>query len=282
MNARPVKFITLVVILVLGCTTITNLTRSTPQPTIIAETTVPTTHPPQAGFQHFENEFLAFDYPKELKTFVGGGAEFLCYPDYQLGGELLVGLGDTKFVHFDKYYRSIRIFRLPMPSDVDLKAIMQAAYDQEKIKFPLDEGVLDATGPVTVAGYPAYQKTYRVYSGEPAYDLRDIWIEKDGDIILVSIWSQYTNPEEFAAFQAEADLFINSLKFKSGTITTNASPEELLPTEAGGSLPVPTQAVSTPTPAAETNTRPAMLYVSHIEGSLEIFGQRWFAAFLVT
>jgi hypothetical protein len=82
--------------------------------------------------------------------------------------------------------RSIRIFRLPIPPGSNLEAIMLEAYRQAGAKFPQETGVLDASGPVTIDGLPAYQKTYRVYSGEPAYELRDIWVQKDQEQFIVS------------------------------------------------------------------------------------------------
>ena len=163
-------------------------------------------------------------------------------------------------------------FPLPMPSGLDLQAMMQAAYDQVEPRFPQNQGTLDTTGPVTIDGYSAYQKTYRVYSGEPAYELRDIWVQKDSEIFLVSIWSEYTNPEDFAEFQADANLLLVSLDIKSVTVSTDTSPIEILPTEVGGSQTRPPQAVLPQTPLPETNPRPQLLYVSHMEGGMEIFG----------
>jgi len=131
-----------------------------------------------------------------------------------LGGELVVGLGDPKFINFDTYFRSIRIFRLPMPPGSNLEAIFLEAYRQAEKKFPLQKGVLNSNGPVTIDGLAAIQKTYRVYSGEPAYELRDIWIQKSDVLFVVSIWTEYTNPDDFTVFQSGADMLLKSLKLK--------------------------------------------------------------------
>ena len=182
--------------------------KPTPEPT-------PSPSPyPDSMLLHFENDVVAFDYLKGMKLYTTGDPAFVCYPDIQLGGELVVGLGDPKFINFDTYFRSIRIFRLPMPPGSNLEATFLEAYRQAEKKLPLQNGVLDANGPVTVAGLAALQKTYRVYSGEPAYELRDIWVQKDDVLFVVSIWTEYTNPDDFAAFQAIADMFINSLQIK--------------------------------------------------------------------
>ena len=169
---------------------------------------------PEAMLLHYEDQVVAFDYLKGLKVYAAGDPAFVCYPDFELGGELVVGLGDPKFTGFDKYYRSIRIFHRPMPPGSNLEGIMLEAYRQAETKFPQQSGVLDASGPVTVDGLPAYQKTYRVYSGEPAYELRDIWVQKDHELFIVSIWTEYTNPDDFAAFEAGADVLLQSLDIK--------------------------------------------------------------------
>ena len=127
---------------------------------------------------------------------------------------MVAGLGDPKLSGFDRYYRSIRIFRQSMPPGSNLEAIMLDAYRQAEARYPRSNGVMDATGPVTVAGLSAYQWTYRVYSGEPAYELRDVWVPSGDGLFIISIWTEYTNPDDFAAFQAGAEAFLKSLRIK--------------------------------------------------------------------
>jgi hypothetical protein len=163
---------------------------------------------------HFENDVVAFDYLKGMKLYTTGDPAFVCYPDIQLGGELVVGLGDPKFINFDTYFRSIRITRLPMPPGSNLEAMFLEAYRPVETKYFPQNGILNANGPVTVAGLAALQKTYRVYSGEPTYELRDIWIQKGDVLFVVSIWTEYTNPDDFTVFQSGADMLLKSLKLK--------------------------------------------------------------------
>ena len=91
---------------------------------------------------------------------------------------------------------------------------MYEAYLLPQVKFPHEKGVMDATGPVTVAGLSTFQWTYRISSGESAYELRDVWVPKDGELFIISIWTEYTNPDDFAVFQAGADLLLKSLHLK--------------------------------------------------------------------
>jgi hypothetical protein len=42
----------------------------------------------------------------------------------------------------------------------------------------------------------------------------DVWLELNDQFYIVSIWSEYTNPDDFWAFQAGADALVKSLVFK--------------------------------------------------------------------
>jgi hypothetical protein len=158
---------------------------------------------------HFENEQVAFDYPDGWKIYTAGDPAFVTYP-IQLGGELVAGMADPRLYGGQFMARFIALFRQPLPPGADVEQVMQEAYSQ----VILAESVLSADGPVTIAGLPAYQKTYRTYAGEPAFDMRDIWAERGGEIFRLSIWTNYGNPEFFAAFQSIADKFIESLEIK--------------------------------------------------------------------
>jgi hypothetical protein len=205
MNTRssrhPAIWIALVIVFAMACNAITPLF-------------TPLQATPTAEILHFENELVAFDYKYEkgMEVFEAGNAPFQCNPPFELGGELVVGLGIYKYSGLDIYNRSIRIFRQPMPFDSNLETIMREAY--QKAEVPRDEGVVNATGPVTVDGLSAFQWTYHVYVGEPAFEMRDVWIPKDGELFIIAIWTQWGNPDSFAAFQADADMFLKSLRFK--------------------------------------------------------------------
>ena len=201
-NCHPAIWIALVIVFTMACNVITPLF-------------TPFQATPTAEILHFENDRVVFDYKytKGMKVFEGWDATFRCNPNFELGGEWVVGLGIYKYPNLDIYPRSIRIFRQPMPSDSNLETIMQEAYQKATIQSRV-KGAVDATGPVTVDGLPAFQWTYRVFVGEPAYEMRDVWIPKDGELFIIAIWTQYGNQESFAAFQADADAFLNSLHIK--------------------------------------------------------------------
>jgi len=186
-------------------------------PLVETPTPEPTPSPtlfPASLILHFENDVVAFDYLEELMVYNAGDATFQVYPDFKLGDDLVVGLGDPRFIGFDNYYRSIRILRQTIPAGSNLETIMFDTYREAEKKFPQENGILNANGVITFNGFTAVQRTYRVYSGEPAYELRDIWTQKDNEIFIIAIWTEYTNPDDFAAFEAGADLLLQSLLIK--------------------------------------------------------------------
>jgi hypothetical protein len=193
---HPVILLAFSILLALACNSFTVFSTATP------------------GLLHFENEFVSFDYLPGMDLHPSPVGSFQSIPDYQLGGEFVVGLGDLQFSNSDRYFRSIRISRQPMPSGSNLETIMQEAYLQADPYDLWGPGVMVSAVPVTVAGLPALQTTYRRYIGEPAYELRDVWIPKEDALFIVAIWTQYTNPEALAAFQAHANLLLNSLQIK--------------------------------------------------------------------
>jgi len=62
--------------------------------------------------------------------------------------------------------------------------------------------------------HDAVQKELCIYSGEPAYELRDVWIRVDNEFYIVSIGTEWTNPEDFDAFESMADDLLESLVIK--------------------------------------------------------------------
>jgi hypothetical protein len=176
-------------------------------------TIAPTTLP-QDLFLHFENNEIAFDYLKGMNIFTNDDSKLVRYPEIHLGGEMIVGLGAPGFYSFDTYYRSIGIFRREIPVGSNFEAVFINAYEKADPRIQRVPGIMVDHKILIVDGVDAIQFAYRVYSGEPAYELRDIWFEKEGLVYTISIWTEYTNPDDFAYFQATADMLIKSLNIK--------------------------------------------------------------------
>ncbi len=224
MRARD-HLLWLVIPLALACNALDIPSTPTPAPTAITS----------VKFLHFENEIVAFDYPEWMKLHPAGVPEVGWYPNIQLGGQPVVGLGDPNFFGHETYFRSIRIARRLLPTGSDPKGVAEETYARPQ-KLGLHQGVLDATGAVTIAGRPAYQKTYRVYSGEPAYELRDIWVQNQDQLLIISVWTEFTNREDLAAFQATADRLLTSLEIKDNPPEIRETP---VPTATTPPTPVP-------------------------------------------
>ena len=177
-------------------------------------TPAPTPYPPSL-LMHYEDDAVAFDYPLELKAFgAGADAAYAVYPDYHLAGELMVGLGDPQFLTFDKYHRSISISEMEVPPGSSIELLWMEAYQNIEEKYHPQESTIERPSLVNVNGYDAMQKSYRIYSGEPAYELRDLWMQKENRGFLISIWTIYTNPQDYERFQAGADALLDSIVFK--------------------------------------------------------------------
>jgi len=195
-----------ITIIALACQTLTLPSKPTAAPTSSAD----------SRLLHFDNEWVAFDYPRELKVHSAGDKTFRWYPELDLGGELLAGLGDPQVFAYEMYFRSIRIMRLKVPAGYDLQKMMSETYDRIGQRNPIYEGALKTSGPVTVSGMAAYQKTYRVFSGEPAYDLRDIWVPHNGMLDIIAIATAWHDPDTFAKYESLSDGIVMSLVIKEG------------------------------------------------------------------
>jgi hypothetical protein len=163
---------------------------------------------------HFENEVVAFEYPEGLQVHQAGDANWRVHPDVDLGGELLVGLGDPRQSHSERYYRSISIARRLAPvQHTDLARLMTEVYAQLVIE-PADApigGVPGADGPITVNGHSAIQKVYRI----PAlYERRDIWIPVDQGLFIVTVAYEWTTYQDVIDFNVVADGILRSLILK--------------------------------------------------------------------
>jgi hypothetical protein len=186
-------------------------------PLVVVPTMTPTPAPtayPTSLLLHYEDEAVAFDYPLELKVHDAADASYVVYPDYQLAEEQMVGLGDPQFLTFDKYHRSISIYKMEVPKGGSIELIWMEAYNRIQDKYKPQESSFGRPTLINVNGYGTMQRTYRIYSGEPAYELRDLWMQRENAGYLISIWTIYTNPEDYARFQSGAEALLDSIVFK--------------------------------------------------------------------
>ena len=163
---------------------------------------------------HYEEELLAFDYPQGLSQLPPGEGSSSCFPNFPYGGEWLIGLGDSRFQINGIYYHCILVNNRPWPSGSNMEAVLLGIYEQIQARDPLEPSSLLSTGPIRVAGQIGFQWVFRMTAGEPSYELRDIWWEPDNRIYIISIRTEFTSPNDFWAFNSEAQALLDSLIIK--------------------------------------------------------------------
>jgi hypothetical protein len=180
-------------------------------------TTAPTPTPPGKGtsaLQHYENKWLAFDYPANFKVHEPDDESAAWNPPVDFGGETLAFLGDPAFFEDGTCYRHIRISRLSACTCVDLAEVMDDQYGALDPRWILEESPMQPPALFNIGGMRTAQKIYRVYWGEPAYDMRDVWVRRGTDVYIVSIYTRWTEPDDLALFQSTADRILASLVIK--------------------------------------------------------------------
>jgi len=207
---RPSIIASVLVTAILACQTLTPGPPPEPGP---AKPSPAPTVPFSQRQAHFENQWVAFDHPEGLEVYAAGDATFLSYLDIDLGGDLVVGLGDPRLAHSGRYWRSIRILRRALPAGMDLTQLMTETYAQwilERASPPIG-GEPGADGPVTVNARGAVQKVYRV---DPSYEHRDIWIPVNAEVFIISIGYMWTTYQDVTDFNALADGILRTLVIK--------------------------------------------------------------------
>ena len=180
---------------------------------------VPTAAPTSrfnAALRHFEDQWVAFDYPQGLVVYEGPDPAFKwCLQDeVHVGGEQVVGLGDAQARADDVYLRSIRITHQGVTAGEDVPRMMQELYRSFDATYDMANPVLPLPQSIIVDGGAAHQQSYRIYWGEPAFDFRDVWIPHGDALYIVSILIRWSNPEAMARFNASADVVLRSLVIK--------------------------------------------------------------------
>jgi hypothetical protein len=180
---------------------------------------VPTVAPTSSlnpALRHFEDQWVAFDYPEGLDVFESLDPTFKwCLQDeVHVGGEQVVGLGDARARANGVYLRSIQITHQGLSAGQDVQHGMQELYQSFDAQYNTAGPLLALPQAIVVDGAPAFQKSYRVFWGEPAYDFRDVWIPHGDALYVVSVLARWSNLEALARFNADADVVLRSLVIK--------------------------------------------------------------------
>ena len=83
---------------------------------------------------------------------------------------------------------------MEVPEGSHIGVLYLEAYSKIGDKYKPRKSSIEHPVRVDVNGYDALQKTYLIFSGEPAYELGDIRLQKEYVGFLISIWTFFTNP----------------------------------------------------------------------------------------
>ncbi len=158
----------------------------------------------QSTPKHFENDELSFDYPGDWQTFSEMWSTWEPSHDEALDAEESVGVAISGFSW------SVRIASKELPPDTALKDVYEQTYKRSWISEYAKSHTI-SEGTTTVDGVTAYEKVYKRPHGEPWYQMRDVWLEKDGAVYILSCWAL---PDSFDEAQEEFKLIIESFHVK--------------------------------------------------------------------
>jgi hypothetical protein len=168
-----------------------------------------------SGAKHFDNGEFSFDYPGDWQTFTefwpsAYGFPYKAVRDPELDAEQLTGvlvpssqpMQPQKLV----FWTSVRIETKVLPAGDSLQEVYERTYSQG---YPKSNSISDKTLPVN--GVTALEKMYRKPHGEPWYQVREVWLQKNGKIYIISCWAF---PSSFDANQPAFNLIVDSFRVK--------------------------------------------------------------------
>jgi hypothetical protein len=138
-----------------------------------------------------EQEAFAFEYDAGWQPHFEG--ELPNVVDVRLDVETLgLVLDSSRFVETPLkpfYYYAVVIMRKAIPAGSSLQEVYQETYAKQVLAYP--EAAKD--GVSQLGGLPALERVYPYYSGEPRYDIRELWVERDGWAYILSQRARYTD-----------------------------------------------------------------------------------------
>jgi hypothetical protein len=138
-----------------------------------------------------EQEAFAFDYDTGWQPFFDG--ELPGMVDVRLDVETLgavVETGQSVETPLRPFYsNAVVIMRKAIPEGSSLEEVYRETYAAQTLAYP--DAAKDGIG--QLSGLPALERTYPFFSGEPRYDIRELWVERDGWAYILSQRAQYTS-----------------------------------------------------------------------------------------
>jgi|GEM_PF-522014 len=162
----------------------------------------------QAGQQarRFESEEISFDYPPGWQTIDQ------VFPGQDLGQdrrfnaqEIAIVVDPDSSTPWEKYTVAVHLLKKTLPPNASLEELFHQTYAE--MPPPLDEVSESRT---TLGALPALEKVYRQPLGEPWIQLRDLWVERERGIYILSCQAF---PADFDKLQADFATITDSLAF---------------------------------------------------------------------
>ncbi len=151
---------------------------------------------------HYEDEAVAFDYPHSWRTLDTFFDAYTPGHNPELGADEVIAVADpATSTPWEKFTTSARVLRRDLPAGMTLEALVEQTYARMPIERDISQEAL------TAAGVPALERVYEQYRGEPLYRVRDVWLEKDGVVYILSFRAM---PDGFDEAQADFDRIVES------------------------------------------------------------------------
>lgn len=162
----------------------------------------------------YNDQEISFNYPSHWMTFTDFwpntyGSPYKASIDRNLNATEIMGVLNPRTTSNQlKYSTSVKIEKKNMTNN------LKDTFDQTYNSLKQDKGELYqeiSQKTFMVDGVVAYEKVYKIPHGEPWFQVRDVWIEKNGMIYILSCWCI---PEDFNKSQDDFNLIINSFHVK--------------------------------------------------------------------
>ena len=172
----------------------------------------------QSNAKNFQNNEILFNYPSTWVSFSdfwpsNFGFSYIPSEDHNLNTTEITGVLDPKSnTPMEKYTTSVKIET--KKSSGNLKEDFDAAYSSLSRSSQASGALLFqeiSERNLTVDGVTAYEKVYKIPHGEPYYQIRDVWLDKNGKIYIISCRAF---PNNFNQSQNDFDTIINSFHVK--------------------------------------------------------------------
>jgi len=154
------------------------------------------------SLKHYSSNGVSFDYPDDWGPISQVFPKYEMQHDPELNADELAIIVDagSSTGQGEKYSVSVHIMKRDLPSGVSLKSLFDQTYEDKSYVMISDDTA-------TINGIQAYIKVYKKPHGEPWYQVKDVWLEKDGEVYIISCWAL---PSGFAELQDKFNIIIDS------------------------------------------------------------------------